>query len=122
MTSRSSTRSKRKHVTNNKSASKIPYNATCVSLEISLLNACGVCKSKLEGKCGVDRNRLPKKNMRHISKRNRCEQRWTLEYVLTSNSCESRYNTYIATYEELNLEPEVELIGKRVMHKRRDNL
>ena len=62
MPSRSSTRNKRKHATNKKSASEIPYNATCVSLEISLLNACGVCKSKLEDKFGMGRKRQQKKS------------------------------------------------------------
>ena len=60
MPSRSSTRNKRKHATNKKSVSEIPYDATCVSLEISLLNACGICKSKLESKCGMGRNRQQK--------------------------------------------------------------
>ena len=95
MSTRSSTRNKRKHESNNKrDVSLIPYNATCVSENISISIACSNCKSKLEGKYGFGRNRQPKKtNIRHISKRNKCEQRWTLDYVLTKNASTSRYQT-----------------------------
>ena len=72
--------------------SLLSYDASCVSLNLSLSVACGNCKSKLEGKIGFGRNKkFQKTNFRHISERNKCEQRWTMKCVLTKNASALRY-------------------------------
>ena len=59
-----------------------------------------------------------KNNFHNISKINKCEQRWSLENVLTKNASASRYKTYIETCDELDIETQVKLIEEKLVHKR----
>ena len=120
MPTRSSTRNTRKHENNKKrDVSEIPHKASCESLSVDINKSCHDCKPNLEGLRGLERTRKTQKNnFRNIYKRNKYEQRWSLEQHLTTNASASRYEICIETCDELSTETQVELTEEKLFHKR----
>ena len=107
------TRSSNKKKTSNyiQDASIIPYDASCYTLEIPHHWSCPICVNKRLVKAKLlkawSKTEL---KFRLISKRNKCEQRWTTEFVSGKNATDSMIKNHRLTCRFLNIRPAIELI------------
>lgn len=91
----------------------IPYVDTCVSLNFDSATACEVCASKIDILCKASSRK--KNKFRHTSHRNRCEQRWSLNYISGLKTSNNRYLTHIDVCEKLGIEPYVRLENNEIV-------
>ena len=63
MTTRSESKNKSKHEEIRTDLSENSYNGIYLTPDIDINIACEVCTTKLKGKCGMGRNRKPKKSL-----------------------------------------------------------
>ena len=83
------------------SSTFVAYDDTCVSLELPPYLCCRMCEST---SCNLSKKGKPRrKNFRNTSKRNRCEQRWTSDYILIRNPSQSRLKTHYDTCVHLGI-------------------
>ena len=116
ISTRSRKQSKRKDIS---SVKEIPYDATCVSLDLPFSLACSICAKNIEKNnnlCG--RGYTQKTNFRLLHKRNKCEQRWSEKFVSISNITNNQLLIHNRTCNFLNIPPLSALEYESYHHKR----
>ena len=109
---RSTSRNKRKV---NNASNFVSHNDTCLSLKLPPHLTCQICDSK---SCILSKKRKKSnKNFRTTSKRYRCEQRWTEDYVSIVNASQIRLQTHYDTCIEVGIEPKVNCINRKFQYK-----
>jgi len=78
VSTRNSSNKKRKKLID---VATISYKSTCIDLELVSSLTCVVCTRKKKDDKLVKKGRIQQTNFRCKSKKNRCEQRWSDEYI-----------------------------------------
>ena len=113
---RSSSRNKRKSIS---SVNEIDYDAACNSLGLTFDLACPLCSRKQEQNLKLVKNSENRiNNFRLISKRNKCEQRWSECYALKDKITSSQMMLHVRTCNYLKVTPLLSIEYKSYKHKR----